>query len=255
MKKIVYLLIFFICNFSFAQTKLITGAVIIDQADDYTSPSNVRIDNLRSFAKTVTNIDGYYSIPVMVGDTIQFSSSYLVPRKIVISQNLFDKGVLQAHLEVETIELGEALIGGLDKNLRNNLHYRRDIKGEIYNQIGLDQRLRDLEPKKDISKFRATDVMNPVRLIGHMNGYYKKQRKIQLFERNQSILNEVINYFPDEFFINDLKIPDYKVHEFLQYADKKINIKSRVMNRQFELIGLELEPIAEMYLKELNLPS
>ncbi|RLZ09130.1 hypothetical protein EAH69_08945 [Faecalibacter macacae] len=231
---------------------MITGAVIIDQVDEYTSPSNVRIDNLRSFAKTVTNADGYYSIPVMVGDTIQFSSSYLVPRKIVISQNLYDKGVLQAHLDVETIELSEALIGGLDKNLRNNLHYRRDIKGEIYNQIGLDQRLRDLEPKKDISKFRATDIMNPVRLIGHVNGHYKKQRKIQLFERNQNILNEVINYFPDEFFINDLKIPDYKVHEFLQYADKKINIKSRVMNRQFELIGLELEPVAEMYLKELN---
>jgi len=252
MKKLFSTVLFIISICTFAQVKLITGAVIIEQIDEDMSPSGVQIENLRSFAKTTSNYNGFFSIPVVIGDTLSFKSSYLVPRKIVISQNLYNKGVLQTHLDIETIQLSEAVVGRLDKDFGSNIKYKRDLKNDLYNQIGLDQRLRDLEPKKDIAKFRATDLMNPLRLIGHMNGYYKKQRKIRNFERDQSILNEVINYFPDEFFIDELKIPDYKVQEFLKYADQKIDIKSRVMNRQFELIGLELEPVAEMYLKELN---
>lgn len=253
MKKYFLLFFIFISILGFSQAKLITGGVIIEQSDESSPNYGIKIENLRSFAKTFTNADGHYSIPAIVGDTILFSSDFLTPRKIIISQNLYNKGVLQVHLDIETIQLNEAIVGrNLNKDLKSNLAYRRDLKGEIYNQIGLDQRLRDLEPKKDISKFRAGDVLSPVRMIGHLNGYYKKQRRIREFERKQNILNEIINYFPDEYFIEELRIPDYKVQEFLEYADSKINIRSRVLNRQFELIGIELEPIAEMYLKELN---
>lgn len=252
MKNIVSILLFILSVTAFAQTKVITGAVYIDQGDETTPNSGIRVENLRSFGKTFTNADGFYSIPVQVGDTLQFSAPYLTDRKIVISENLYQKGVLRAHLDIETIELGEAVIGKLDKDFKSNVKFKRDLKGDLYNTIGLDQRLRDLEPKKDISKFKATDVLSPVRMIGHLNGYYKKQRKIREFERNQGILNEVINFFPDEYFLEVLKLPEHKVHEFLEYADKRIDIRSRVMHRQFELIGLELEPVAVLYLKELN---
>ena len=238
-------------GWSFAQVKTLTGSIYIDHTDEALPKSGVRVDNLRSYAKTYTNADGYFSIPMLLGDTIQFSAPYLDTRKIIVSKNIFEKGVLQAHLNVETIELDEAYIGKLNPYLKDNVKIRRDIKNDLYNQIGLDQRIRDLEPKKDISRFKATDIMNPVRVIGHINGYYKKQRRIQLFEQKQGIYNEVINYFPDEYFIDQLKLPDYKVHEFLEYAANKINLKGRVLNRQFELLGLELEPVAELYLKEL----
>ncbi len=253
MKQLLALFFFTLSLIGFAQVKLITGGVIVDQSDDEASNYGVRVENLRSYAKTVTNYDGYFSIPANVGDTIQFSSSYLVPRKIIISDNIYKKGVLQVHLDIETIQLAETVIGqGLNKDFKSNISYKRDLKGEIYNQIGLDQRLRDLQPTKDYSKFKVTDVLSPVRIIGHLNGYYKKQRNIQEFQRKQNILNEIINYFPDEYFIDHLKIPAYKVHEFLEYADKKSTIRNRVLNRQFELIEIELEPIAESYLNELN---
>jgi len=253
MKKIFTLFFLLFSLIIFAQTKLITGKIIIEESDESVPLYGIKIENLRSFAKTLTNYEGHYSIPAIVGDTILFSGSYLTPRKIIISPNLFQKGVLQVHLDIETIELSEALIGkGLNKDFKSNINYRRDLKGEIYNQIGLSQRLRDLEPKKDISKFKATDILSPVRIIGHINGHYKKQRKIKEFERKQNILNEVINFFPDEYFLDQLNLPPYKIQEFLEYADKKINIRDRVLNRQFELIGIELEPIAEIYLNELN---
>ena len=82
----------------------------------------------------------------------------------------------------------------MNKDFKSNINYKRDLKSEIYNNIGLDQRLRDLRPQKDISKFKATDVLSPVRIIGHLNGYYKKERRIQEFERKQNILNEIEKY-------------------------------------------------------------
>lgn len=252
MKNFASFLFLFLTVIVFGQNKLITGGIVIDDGGEYASTAGIKVENLRSYAKTYSNYDGHFSIQASIGDTIQFSSSFLEPRKIVINPNLYEKGVMKVHLDIETIQLSETFLGKLDKNLQNNIGYRGDLKGDIYNNIGLDQRLRDLEPRRDISKFKPLDILNPVRVIGHINGFYKKQRKIQEFERKQNILNEVINFFPDEFFLDDLKIPDYKVHEFLQYADKKIDLKSKVLNRQFELIGLELEPIAELYLKELN---
>ena len=252
MKLKISFILLMIINIAQAQVKTITGSVYIDQNDEMISNSGVRIDNLRSYAKTYTNNDGNFSIPALEGDTIQFSAANLDTRKIVVSRNIYNKGVLQVHLDVEVIELNEAFFGQLKGNLKDNTRIRRDVKNDLYNLLGFDQRIRDLEPKKDISKFKATDALNPVRMIGHLNGYYKKQRKVQLFEQKQGIYNEVINYFPDEYFIDQLKLPDYKVHEFLEYAANKINLKNRVLNRQFELLGLELEPIAELYLKELN---
>ena len=253
MKKLIALFFLLFSLASFSQSKLITGGVIIEQSDDDTSNYGIRIENLRSFAKTYSNYDGHFSIPATIGDTIQFTSSYLIPRKIVISDNIYRKGVLQVHLDIETIQLAEAIIGnGLNKDFKSNINYKRDLKSEIYNNIGLDQRLRDLRPQKDISKFKATDVLSPVRIIGHLNGYYKKERRIQEFERKQNILNEIINYFPDEYFLDQLKIPTYKVQEFLEYADHKIDIRNRVLNRQFEMIEIELEPIAVMYLEEFK---
>lgn len=251
MKNIAALLFFLFSLLSFAQSKIITGAVYIDEAEEGVTSTGVRVENLRSYAKTATNQDGHFSIGGIVGDTIQFSASFLVPRKIVISDNIYSRGVLQVHLDIETFDLQEVFLGKLDKNINSNIKYKNDLKGSLYNSIGLDQRLRDLEPRKDISKFKPLDVLSPVRMIGHVNGYYKKQRRIELFMKNQGVLNEVINYFPDEFFLDDLKIPEHKVQEFIQYADRKIDLKSKVMQRQFELIGLELSNVAELYLNEL----
>ena len=76
----------------FAQSKLITGSVLIDEGADITSTSaGIRIENLRSDARTYTNYSGLYSIQANVGDTILFEADFLVPRKIVVNQNIFSK--------------------------------------------------------------------------------------------------------------------------------------------------------------------
>ncbi|MGV0924245.1 hypothetical protein [Empedobacter tilapiae] len=234
---------------SFAQNKLITGSVVVDEGNGYyTAVSDVRIENLKSESKTYTSSSGYYSIQANVGDTILFEADFLISRKIVVNQNIFDKGFLQAHLDIETIELGTATIGKGPLQPK----YHRDDKTDLYDKIGLDQRLRDLEPKRDIAKFKPLDVLNPVRLIGHMNGFYRDQRRVRNYETKFSLIQEVKHYYPIEFYTRQLEIPEYKIEEFLYYVNARYPLQDKVLSRQFGTIMIDLESYAKDYLKELS---
>ena len=234
---------------SFGQNKLITGSVLIDEGNEYVSTTaGIRVENLRSEARTFTTPSGYYSIQASIGDTILFEADFLIPRKIVINQNIYTKGYLQAHLNIETIELGTAVIG----NNKFGKNFGYDSKTELYDKMGLDQRLRDLEPKRDLAKFKPMDVLNPVRLIGHMNGFYRDQRKIRNYETKASLIKELKHYYPLNYFTDDLHLPEYKIEEFLYYVSDRYPLKEKVINRQFEVIQIELEAFAKQYLKELN---
>lgn len=245
-----FLFFIFLSSYAVAQPKLLTGSVVVDDGLYSSTASGVYIENLRSFARTRSNEEGNYSIPVNSGDTIQFSADFLETRKIVITTNLYTKGVLKTHLNIAVIELETANIG-MSKDL-NKYRYKTDDKTILYSRLGLDQRLRDLEPQRDIAKFKPMDVLNPVRLIGHMNGFYRDQRRVRNFENKLELINEVRYYFPETFFTNELHIPEHKINEFLNYVSERYDLKEKALNRQFEQIGFELEPYAITYLKELK---
>lgn len=123
---------------NFAQSKLITGSVVVDEGNEYISAiSGARVENITSESKTYTSSSGYYSIQANVGDTILFEADFLVPRKIVVNQNIYDKGFLQAHLDIEIIELSGATIGKGPLQPK----YHKDNKTDLYDKMGLDQRL------------------------------------------------------------------------------------------------------------------
>lgn len=247
-KQLLIYLFLFASVIGFAQSKLITGSVLIDEGADMTSTSaGIRVENLRSDSRTYTNYSGFYSIQANIGDTILFEADFLVPRKIVINQAIYTKGFLQAHLNIETIELGTAVVG--DKFGKNG---QRDSKTDLYDRIGLDQRLRDLEPKRDIAKFKPMDLLNPVRLIGHMNGFYRDQRRVRNYETKASLIQEVKHYYPLTFYTEELHIPEYKIEEFLYYTSDRYPLREKVIGRQFETIMIDLEPFAKQYLTELN---
>lgn len=234
---------------SYSQNKLITGSVIVDEGNDYiTSIAGVRVENNRTESKTYTGSSGYYSIQAEIGDTISFEADFLIPRKIVVTQSIYAKGYLQAHLNIETIELGNVTIGKSPLQAQ----FQRDKKTDLYDRIGLDQRLRDLEPKRDIAKFKPLDVLNPVRLIGHMNGFYRDQRKVKNYEAKISLIQEVKHYYPRDFYVNQLNIPEYKIEEFLYYVNARYPLKDKVLSRQFGTIMIDLEQYSKEYLRELN---
>ncbi|WP_313384119.1 hypothetical protein [Chishuiella sp.] len=241
--------IVFFSIISYSQNKLITGSVVVDEgSENGVAVSGVRIENSRTESRTYTNSNGYYSIQANIGDTISYEADFVTTRKIIVNENIYNKGYLQVHLDIETIELGDVTLG--KGPLQPKFH--KDDKTDLYDRIGLDQRLRDLEPKRDLAKFKPLDVLNPVRLIGHINGFYRNERKVRNYEAKISLIQEVKHYYPVDFYTNQLHIPEYKIEEFLYYVNARYPLKDKVLSRQFGSIMIDLESYAKDYLKELN---
>ena len=78
------------------------------------------------------------------------------------------------------------------------------------------------------------------------------QRKIRNYETKASLIQELKHYYPLDYFTDDLHLPEYKIEEFLYYVSDRYPLKEKVINRQFELIHIELEAFAKQYLEELN---
>ncbi len=222
--------------------------VVDEGSENGVAVSGVRIENSRTDSRTFSNSNGYYSIQANIGDTISYEADFVTTRKIVVNESIYNKGYLQVHLDIETIELSDVTLG--KGPLQPKFH--KDDKTDLYDRIGLDQRLRDLEPQRDLAKFKPLDVLNPVRLIGHINGFYRNERRVKNYEAKISLIQEVKHYYPTDFYTEQLHIPEYKIEEFLYYVNARYPLKDKVLSRQFGSIMIDLESYAKDYLKELN---
>ncbi len=69
MSRIKYIILLNLLSvFTFAQTTLITGKVVIDDIDYHANLDNFSIINLNTNAKTTANSDGIFSIKVNLND-------------------------------------------------------------------------------------------------------------------------------------------------------------------------------------------
>ena len=146
MNKILYVIIFgLISTFSFAQTTLITGKVVIDDGVvGQDAVDHILIVNEMTNARVLTNENGMFSIKASVGDELVITHDFYIERKIKITSDIFAKGMLTIHLNIETIELTEARINTLDKNFKNNIKLEHGKVDELYDNLnlGFDPNLR-----------------------------------------------------------------------------------------------------------------
>ena len=136
MSRIKYLILLNLLSvFTFAQTTLITGKVVIDDGvAGQDAVDNILVTNESTNAKAFTNASGMFSIKASVGDELIFTHDFYIERKIKITLDILAKGMLTIHLNIETIELAEARINTLDKNFKNNIKLKYDQVDEMYKQ-------------------------------------------------------------------------------------------------------------------------
>ena len=82
-----------------AQSKLISGKVIVDNIDV------ISVVNNSSGAKTKTNFQGFFSIKVELNENLEFNGFGLEKRELKIIQQILDKGYLEVHMNEEIINL------------------------------------------------------------------------------------------------------------------------------------------------------
>ena len=110
-----------------AQSKLISGKVIVDNIDNSTELNVISVVNNSSGAKTKTNFQGFFSIKVELNENLEFNGFGLEKRELKIIQQIIDKGYLEIHMNEEIINLNEVNLLTLDKNLKNNIKIKKTL--------------------------------------------------------------------------------------------------------------------------------
>ncbi len=230
----------------FAQSILISGKVVIDfPIEGQNSVNKIQVVNNNSYAKTSTSEDGLYSIRVVENDVLVFSSEWYIERSIKITKTMIEKGFLTIHLEPEVIELAEAKIHNLSKNLKDNIVIKDDPLDQVYRNMGIDPEKRFMKININQTSSLSGGMLGTIALI---TGQYKKDKRRFDYFKKVDELNGIISFYTKSYFTETLKIPEGKVYEFVDWVYHEKKLKPLAQKRAYEEMSILLEKYASEYL-------
>ena len=257
MNKILYVIIFgLISTFSFAQTTLITGKVVIDDGVvGQDAVDHILIVNEMTNARVLTNENGMFSIKASVGDELIFTHDFYIERKIKITSDILAKGMLTIHLNIETIELAEARINTLDRNFKNNIKLEHGKVDELYDNLNLgfdpNLRFRKINPNMT-STINNNGLLDPSLWIASISGQKKKDKKQNEYFKKVDKIKDLENYFTSNYFIESLNIPENKVTDYVRYCYANFELEKLVKENKYDKITEVLEEQAPKYLEMIK---
>ena len=257
MNKILYVIIFgLISTFSFAQTTLITGKVVIDDGVvGQDAVDHILIMNEMTNARVLTNENGMFSIKASVGDELVITHDFYIERKIKITSDILVKGMLTIHLNIETIELAEARINTLDKNFKNNIKLEHGKVDELYDNLNLgfdpNLRFRKINPNMT-STINNNGLLDPSLWIASISGQKKKDKKQNEYFKKVDKIKDLENYFTPNYFIETLNIPENKVTDYVRYCYANFELEKLVKENKYDKITEILEEQAPKYLEMIK---
>jgi hypothetical protein len=239
-----------------AQEKNIVGRIIIDLDDS--SPEGIYITNSRTNITAITDLTGSFSMRVQAGDDLLIRSTFYESRKFLITEPLLTKELITIHLSLQTILLDEAVITKkLTGYLEVDAKYsgKKDVITKLYEDLGVNP---DASKLRDSTKFTfGKDIsllhLNVEKALEAMTGDLRRRQNLYAFEGKELVIQEIQDFFGEEYFINDLEIPKEKIREFVYYSyETSIQIQTSHQSKNYLTIMTELQKMAPIYLTRLK---
>jgi hypothetical protein len=184
--------------------------------------SSVNVYNLRSDSNTSTNEIGDYSLFVMAGDTLKFTSVQIETKKIVITQGDLAKSIVVTSLLPSVINLDEVQI----KDYKNiNAVSLGILEKPAKQYTPAERKLRTAEEFHWYSPLLIPlGGMSVDGMINSISGRTKMLQKELAIEKKEKLLQKIEYQFGTSYFIKKLKIPEESVKGFWYYAldDKRL---------------------------------
>ncbi|NNT71888.1 hypothetical protein HKT18_06640 [Flavobacterium sp. IMCC34852] len=206
------------------------GKVVSESVD----LDGIYIINLKSNAATATEKEGYFTLKVSVGDTLMFSAIQIKSKKIVVSQEDFDKDLFLVKLEPMVNKLDELVI----KQYKNiNAVSLGIISQNTKHYTPAERKLRtasgDGISGNTNGSSGASAGLDP--LFNWMSGRTAMLQKELEVERKETMLQKIENQFSMDYFVKKLKIPEEYVKGFWYYVVEDsgfvnaMNLKNKTM--------------------------
>jgi len=212
---VVSFLFFTILGYGQENRKLIIGKILFDKA----AISDVHILNKNTKQGTVTNNDGWFEIPVFIGDSLQFTYVNLEGKQLLITREILSRKSVEIELEEKTYSLNEITL----EKPRSIFYVDPEMMPTpIVNAKTLNLPYATSVVQKDLSviKFRSGGVVSLDNLFNSLNGSNKRRKELKKISTEDSVLEKIRKYFTDDFFITDLQIKKEHINPFLNYCFK-----------------------------------
>jgi len=218
-------IILFLWSFTgFSQNKeILRGKIVVDTFQT----QSINIMNLTKGIGTINDSVGFFQIKADVGDKIVFSSVQHQQKTHIVTKKDLKQANLSIRLDTKVNELDEVTISQYDLS--------GEAKEDVKKIKTVEQKLPlysfkelDLTPfvnekgAKTVKNRVITDEMEatPVNLIavGRMVAslFKKKDGK-----RSKEVsIPEISDFYASDFLVNELKIPDTELYNFLDYLNE-----------------------------------
>lgn len=211
----------------YGQSESLKGKIIADSLQGYA----INIVNFTKEIGTTNDENGFFEIPANPGDSIVFSSvQYQIHSIIVHKDQLLEnrttivlKPIVQQldQVKVSNVELS----GYLDADLKT-----LELSPFVDNQI-LGLPFSD-KPQPTLAQRRIYTARSGILdlPINYLNGKLKKLKKLKAIEDLNKIVQKGETTFDTSFFINELKLPENLIPDFMYYCAKDDYFKNLIEN-------------------------
>lgn len=247
MKKTLSILcILFFMAASYAQNdsrELLRGMVLYRGK----SVPNENVINTTTVEGTITNLNGEYVILAKAGDELVFSALNYQIVRVIITEEILQKNGLIIEVSEKVTQLDEVVISPEEQEefLRLENEKFKEYEYEIDRTTEVNN-VTSSETEKGLIK----DGLNFVNIFKALTKSAKKEKPEEKADLQVSeVLRQV---YDDDFFVNDLKLPQDKIDAFLYYCDAQMPAQSLMKKaNEFHLIDL-LVSHSKTFLEEIN---
>lgn len=236
---------FTIAGFSQSE-KIISGKILVKNA----TPNGVHIINLVNEKEVISDEKGEFKILAKVDDLLVFSSLTLDYQRKIIETEDYNKGAFTMEMTAKINQLEEVEVIQYNKINAVDLGILSK-KPKVYTPA--ERRL------ENAGVFRPTDILlipfggMPVEpLLNAISGRTKQLKKELQIERKEFAVLKMGDLFPDEYFVEQLKIPKDYVKAFQYYCVEKKDFISVLKSKNKTLIAFKMSELAVEYNKLLN---
>ena len=227
-----------------AQKKVLQGK--ITNTNDI---EGVHILNLSSRYNTITNENGHFSIEVQSQDTLLLSSIKYMPEKAIVTDSIFEKGILIAQLTELINELDEVFLNpNLSGNIGADLKKIKTEKPINFDDVGIPG-FKGKPEEKIVPKYLVITPtsVNIEALYKYISGYYKELKIRRRWEMENNAVAKMLDYYTIPFFTTTYGIPEHSVYDFLLFCTETTQIESDFKQEHYGSVLRVFEEKGKLY--------
>lgn len=188
--------------------------------------------NMTTQRATITDITGFFSIPVTLNDTLVFSAVQYKRKKIVITLSMLESKLLLIPLEEALNELDEVVV--TPYNLSGDIV--KDLESLTIDPVVTTSTLNlpnaYIKPitkaERELYAATANPYMSFDPLINAITGRTKVLKKRVKRNAAYARTGRVREFYVDSLYTTELKIPEDKVDDFLYFCEVDVAFQAVV---------------------------